>query len=125
MIGLFASTPAQAQCIRVGCLTCTSGPSVGLIVGSRQNLRCTFRLVSTGRRYIYSGTMTRLGLDIGITGGLEIVLGCLCGDVSLRLGFGANVLVGRARHTIALQPLSIESQVGANLAVGVARLTRR
>jgi hypothetical protein len=136
-----ASTPAQAQRIRVGNLTCTSGPSVGLIVGSRQNLRCTFRSVSTGRRYIYSGTMTRLGLDIGITGASRLFRGVFAptthvghgtlrgnyvgasGDVSLGLGFGANVLVGWSRRTIAVQPLSIEGQVGVNLALGVARLT--
>jgi hypothetical protein len=43
----------------------------------------------------------------------------------LGLGVGANVLVGGSNRTIALQPLSIEGQVGVNLALGVARLTLR
>ena len=143
MIGLVASTPAQAQRIRVGGLTCTSGTSVGLIVGSRQNLRCTFRSVSSGRRYIYSGTMTRVGLDIGVTGASRLFWAVFApttrvghgtlrgnyvgasGDVSFGLGGGANVLVGGSNRTIALQPLSIQGQVGVNLALGVARLTLR
>jgi hypothetical protein len=143
LIGLVASTPAQAQRIRVGGLTCTSGPSIGLIVGSRQNLRCTFRSVSTGRRYIYSGTMSRVGLDIGITGASRLFWGVFAptthvghgtlrgsyvgasGDIALGFGLGANVLIGGSRRTVALQPLSIEGQAGINLALGVARLTLR
>jgi Protein of unknown function (DUF992) len=50
---------------------------------------------------------------------------CASGDVSLGLGFGANVLVGGSCRTIALQPLSIEGQVGINLALGAARSTLR
>lgn len=59
---------AQAQPVRVGGLTCDTGPRVGLVVGSRQNLRCVFRS-NTGRQYTYSGTIGRLGLDVGVTGG--------------------------------------------------------
>ena len=35
----------------------------------------------------------------------------------------ANVLFGGSNRTIALQPLSVEGRVGANLAVGIANLT--
>jgi hypothetical protein len=35
----------------------------------------------------------------------------------------ADVLVGGSHRTISLQPLSIEGQVGINLALGVAGLT--
>ena len=40
---------AQAQPVRVGGLTCDAAPRVGLVVGSRQNLRCVFRSNATGR----------------------------------------------------------------------------
>jgi hypothetical protein len=101
------------------------------------------RSVSTGRRYIYSGTMTRVGLDIGITGASRLFWGVFAptthvghgtlrgsyvgasGDVALGVGLGANVLIGGSRRTVALQPLSIEGQAGINLALGVARLTLR
>ena len=38
-------------------------------------------------------------------------------------GAAANVLIGGSHRTIALQPLSVEGQVGVNLALGVAGLT--
>ncbi len=44
------------------------------------------------------------------------------GDISVGLGVGANVLVGGTRKSVSLQPLSVEGQVGANLALGVARM---
>jgi hypothetical protein len=45
------------------------------------------------------------------------------GNASLGLGLGANVLVGGSHRTISQQPLSVEGQVGINLALGVAGLT--
>jgi hypothetical protein len=60
---------AQAQPTRVGGLTCDAAPRVGLVIGSRQNLRCVFRSSATGRQYRYTGTISRIGLDVGITGG--------------------------------------------------------
>jgi hypothetical protein len=47
------------------------------------------------------------------------------GDASIGLGGGANVLVGGSNRTISLQPLSLQGQVGVNLALGVARMTLR
>jgi hypothetical protein len=38
------------------------------------------------------------------------------------VGLGANVLVGGSNWTIALQPVSVQGQVGLNLAVGFAEL---
>ena len=46
-------------------------------------------------------------------------------NVALGLGLGAKVLIGGSRRTITLQPLSVEGQIGVNLALGVARLTLR
>jgi hypothetical protein len=47
------------------------------------------------------------------------------GNVALGLGLGAKVLIGGSRRTITLQPLSVEGQIGLNLALGVANLTLR
>jgi hypothetical protein len=127
---------------RVGTLTCDTSARVGLVLGSRQNMRCVF-LASDGRQYIYTGLIRRLGLDIGITRGgtllwrvfarnSQIGRGTLrgsyvgaSGNVALGLGVGAKVLVGGSRRSIALQPLSVEGQIGINLALGVANLTLR
>jgi hypothetical protein len=96
-----------------------------------------------GRQYRYTGAISRIGLDIGITGGGTLFWGVFAptshvgygvlrgtyvgasGNASVGLGVGANVLVGGSHRTISLQPLSVEGQVGINLALGVARLTIR
>ena len=44
-------------------------------------------------------------------------------NASLVVGAGANALVGGSNRSVALQPLSVEGRVGANLALGVANLT--
>jgi hypothetical protein len=47
------------------------------------------------------------------------------GDISLGFGLGANALIGGSRRMTMLQPISVASQVGVNLALGVAGLTLR
>jgi hypothetical protein len=46
-------------------------------------------------------------------------------NVSFGLGLGANVLVADPIARFPLQPLSVEGQVGVNLAPRLARLTLR
>jgi hypothetical protein len=142
---LIVTAPASAQSrTQVGMLTCRTGPSVGLIVGSRQRLDCRFApSAGGGVPERYGGIIRRVGLDVGITAGgvmgwavlapttalprgaLAGNYGGASGDVSLGLGVGANVLVGGSRRTVSLQPVSVEGQVGVNLALGVAGLELR
>jgi hypothetical protein len=141
---VMATLPAAAQSrTKAGMLTCRTGPSIGLIVGSRQHMQCRFTPDNGGRSEAYSGRIGRLGLDIGLTAGGVMGWAVLAstralphgalrgtyigasGDISLGLGAGANVLVGGSHNTVSLQPLSLEGQVGVNLALGVARLVLR
>ena len=142
LVLLAPATAAAREPFRVGTLTCDTSARVGLVLGSRQDLRCVFR-ASDGRQYTYTGLIRRLGLDIGITRGgtlfwrvfarnSQIGRGTLrgsyvgaSGNVALGLGLGAKVLVGGSRRSIVLQPLSVEGQIGINLALGVANLTLR
>ena len=137
------ASPAYSQTIRTGGLTCDTGPRVGLVVGSRQNLRCVFRSNTSGEEYVYTGRIGRVGLDVGVTGGGRLFWAVFAptarvprstlvgtyvgasGNVALGLGLGANVLIGGSHRTISLQPLSVEGQFGVNLALGVSRLTLR
>jgi hypothetical protein len=113
--------------------------SIGLIVGSQKNVNCVFRGQPGEPEEAYTGTMTTLGLDIGITTGGVIVwtvfadtsryAGMLAGrytgataEVSVAAGLGANVLVGGSNRTVALQPLSLQGQVGLDVAAGVGQL---
>ncbi|RAI43772.1 DUF992 domain-containing protein [Rhodoplanes roseus] len=135
-----APLPAAAQSsVQVGTLTCNLAPSVGLIVGSRQRMTCTFSKAN-GFRESYRGTVTRIGLDVGFTAGGRMVWGvwsktqgprrrALAGtyvgasaDIAFGLGVGANALIGGNNRSIALQPVSVSGQVGVNLALGVAGL---
>jgi hypothetical protein len=138
---IFTTAPAQSQghSIRQGVLTCRTSASIGLIVGSRQRLACQFK-ADRGWTQNYAGTIGRLGLDVGVTAGGVMVWAVLAstanvprgalagtfvgasGDASLGVGAGANLLVGGTRRSVSLQPLSLEGQVGVNLALGVARM---
>ena len=145
-IGAALTTPAVAQQAggtKVGVLTCKASASLGLIVGSRQSVRCTFSPDNGGPPENYAGHIGRLGLDLGVRGGGVMVWGVIAptngyhrgalaghyvgasADASLGLGAGAKVLVGGSHRTISLQPLSVSGQVGVNLALGVAGLTLR
>jgi hypothetical protein len=135
------SGPADAQPRRVqlGTLTCAMSSSIGLIIGSQKNVNCVFRGQAGEPDEAYTGTMTTLGLDIGITTGGVIVwtvfadssrhTGMLAGkyagataEVSVAAGLGANVLVGGSNRTVALQPLSLQGQVGLDVAAGIGEL---
>lgn len=134
---------AQNRGVRAGGLTCRSGTTVGMIIGSRQNLRCTFHSNRTGKNYSYTGTIRRFGLDVGITSGARFAWAVFApvshvgrqslrgnyvgasGSASFGPGVGANVLIGGSNNTISLQPLSVEGRTGVNLALGVANLSLR
>ena len=136
-----AQTQPPPQPVRVGGLTCDTGPRVGLIIGSRQRMNCVFRSSTSTQQYHYRGRISRLGVDVGLTGGGRLFWGVFAptthvgpgslrgtyvgasGNAAFGLGLGANVLVGGSHRTISLQPLSVEGQFGVNLALGVAGLT--
>ena len=139
---LLIGNPAHAQgsSVRQGMLTCRTSPSLGLIVGSTQRLACQFR-ANTGWTQDYVGRMNRIGLDIGVTAGGVMAWAVLgsssaiqpgaltgrfvgaSGEISVGVGAGANILIGGTAQSVSLQPLSLEGQVGLNLALGVAGLT--
>jgi len=134
------STPADAQRdrVQVGSLECSLSSSIGLVVASQKNVACNYK-PDGGPPEAYVGTMTRIGLDVGITGGGAIIwavfsgtnryAGMLAGtyvgasaEMSIAAGLGANVLVGGSNRSVALQPLSVQGQVGLDIAVGVSSL---
>jgi hypothetical protein len=128
--------------VRIGVLECRGGASVGFVVGSVTNLGCVFRVEGVPEdRYI--ATIRKVGVDLGITE--ETALGWavyapverlgpgdLSGDyagaqgsASIGVGLGGNVLVGGSNNSIALQPLSLQGQVGINVAAGLESLELR
>jgi hypothetical protein len=133
---------AQAQRIRTGVLNCDVSAGLGLIIGSQRSVNCLFTPDLGGPQEGYFGTITKFGLDIGATAGGTMVwavyadtsrgYGFLAGEyagasgeATVAVGLGANVLVGGSNRTVALQPVSIQGQIGLNLALGVASLSIR
>ena len=45
--------------------------------------------------------------------------------MTIAAGLGANVLIGGSNSTVALQPISVDTSVGLNFALGVAELHLR
>jgi hypothetical protein len=133
-------TPAQAQAVKAGVLTCNVASGFGFIFGSSKAVNCNFAPVQ-GPPQHYVGSIDRFGVDIGFTSGGILVWtvlapttspapGSLAGSfggatasATAVVGVGANVLVGGSSNTISLQPLSIEGNTGLNVAAGVAALT--
>ena len=137
-----ASAQQPLQRVQIGVLECRGAASVGFIVGSVTNLGCVFRSDNMPEdRYV--ATIRKVGLDLGITqesalawavyapvarlgpGNLSGNYAGAQGSASIGVGLGGNVLVGGSANSIALQPLSVQGQVGLNLALGVEALELR
>ncbi len=63
-----SSAPSSAQNNnQVGTLVCNYGANFGMIIGSRQTMACVFHK-RNGDTEAYTGTLGRVGVDIGVTG---------------------------------------------------------
>jgi hypothetical protein len=132
-------TPAQAQGVQVGTLTCNVASGFGFIFGSSRAINCTFAPAG-GPPQHYVGAINKFGVDIGyLQGGViiwtvvaptaNLAPGSLSGtyagatgSATVGVGVGANVLVGGG-NSVALQPVSIEGTTGLNVAAGIAEMT--
>jgi hypothetical protein len=144
LVGCFAGADAQqpVQRVQVGILECRGGASVGFIVGSVTNLGCVLRAEGMPEdRYV--ATIRKVGVDLGITQESALAWGVYApvarlgagdlsgnyagaqGSASVGIGVGGNVLVGGSANSIALQPLSVQGQVGLNVAAGLESLELR
>ena len=74
--GSFLATPAaQAQAgVKVGVLTCQVDPGWGLVLGSSKTMNCSYT-PNEGTGDFYTGKITKIGVDIGYTGGGKIIWG--------------------------------------------------
>jgi hypothetical protein len=136
-------SPAAAQNrVEVGVLECRGG-TTSFVVGSVTDLDCVFRQSGTGVVDPYYARIRRAGVDIGLPQQVAVSWAVFAptrrigaGDLSgnyvgasasatIGVGLGANALVGGSGNTIALQPVSLQGQVGLSVAAGVAGLELR
>lgn len=133
------TSSAMAAQVQVGVLTCDVESGVGLIFGSSKAVSCEFS--RQGKDEVYEGTLDKLGIDIGVTGGGKIVwlvfaatddvarnalAGTYLGasaEATLGLGIGGNWLVGGFEDSISLQPFSVSGQIGVNWSWTFTKLT--
>jgi len=144
LVASFAGATAQQpiQRVQVGILECRGAASMGFVVGSVTNLGCVLRADGMPEdRYV--ATIRKVGLDLGITQETALAWGVYApvarlgpgdlsgdyvgaqGSASVGVGLGGNVLVGGSANSIALQPLSVQGQVGLNVAAGLESLELR
>ncbi len=144
LLGLSVTfAPAQAQrpvWEQSGTLNCDVSAGFGFIIGSQRQVNCLFTPSYPAPPEQYIGTITKVGLDIGVTAAGTLIWnvlqsttrrrGVLAGsyagasaEVTAGVGLGANLLVGGNERSVALQPLSVQGQVGINIAAGIAEIS--
>jgi hypothetical protein len=130
-------TPAAAgrSGANVGSLSCSVAGGVGFIFGSSKDMNCLFTRTD-GIAERYTGTIKKYGVDIGFTKEAQMIwlvfapgsiaAGALGGNyagatasATVGVGVGANVLLGGGSGQVTLQPVSVEGNVGLNVAAGV------
>lgn len=130
-------TPAMAEGVKLGTLTCQIEGGAGYLIGSIRNGECVSNL--GGKTQHYKATFSRLGVDVGVTGNKTLtwavfgvsgsapktLKGTYTGaniEATAIVGIGANALIGGLENGIVLNPLSVTSQTGLNVAGGIASL---
>lgn len=134
-----AALASDVERTEIGLLTCDVEGGVGLILGSKKKMTCVFEK-QDGTTETYTGRVTKIGVDIGITRESVIKWGVLApadahtsgalagkyagvsAEATVVGGVGANVLIGGGADSFALQPLSVQGQTGLNIAGGIASM---
>lgn len=136
-----ALVPSSAVAGPVGRLSCNVSGGIGFVIASRRALNCDYAPSNGAPHQHYVGVVSRYGLDLGPQGPGRLVWdvvslggavgpGALSGRYSgasasatVGVGVGANALVGGPDGGVQLQPLSVESQSGFNVAAGIAAVS--
>jgi hypothetical protein len=128
--------------VKIGYLDCTIAGGAGYVIGSSKEVNCVFKSTIDGEPLDdYSGAMRKLGVDLGFTTEGRLIWavlaptagyhhGSLAGlyqgasaEATIGLGVGANVLAGGTSGSIHLQLLSLQGQVGLNIAAAGTSMT--
>lgn len=134
------AAPAHTGKLELGVLDCVIDGGQSYIIASNKGVTCTFRPYNSRKSELYTGVISKLGVDLGMThqGQLSWAVlaasssydpGALAGkyfgvnaEASVVTGGGLNVLVGGFDNSYALQPLSVQAQTGLNVAAAVTSL---
>jgi hypothetical protein len=138
-VAAFGAVPTMAQAqtgAPAGRLTCNVEGGIGLVVTSQRPMECRFA-PRRGPVQRYTGVVRSFGLDVGTIrrstmswrvygpyaraplGALSGSYGGAVAGASVGAGGSGNLLVGGVNNEVTLQPLSLQSRRGYNVAVGV------
>lgn len=140
-IATISVTPALAAPahFEAGILTCDLSGDVGDVLGSKQDMTCTFKPSAPGAEVRYTGSIDQFGIDLGeITKArlvwavdavskqsaydLQGVYRGVEANAAVGIGVGATILTGGSHGTLSLQPIGVDGEEGLNVAVGVEQL---
>ncbi len=126
----------------IGYLDCAIGGGVGYVFGSAKSVDCDFHsTVGHERSDRYAGTIRKVGVDLGFTsegrmvwavfaptagyhqGSLGGVYHGASAEATVGLGVGTNILYGGTKGSVQLQPVSVQGQVGLNVAATGTSMT--
>lgn len=128
--------------VKIGYLDCTVGGGVGYVFGSAKTVDCDFH-ETVGHRYVghYTGFIRKVGVDLGFTTKSRIVWAVfaptagyhhgslgglyqgLTAEATVGVGVGTNIMYGGTKGSIQLQPVSLQGQVGLNVAATGTSMT--
>jgi hypothetical protein len=136
------ASPAPAQSnTQIGRLSCDVSAGVGMILTQKQTMQCVFIPTNGGPPESYLGRIDEFGVALGAVGQGHLIWGVIApssgiphgalagtyagvgAEASAGAGLGANVLIGGTGRAFSLQPLSVEGQLGLNIAGGITTVT--
>ena len=127
--------------VKIGYLTCDIGGGVGYVIGSAKEVGCVFTSTDGDRSDAYVGSIRKMGIDLGFTTRGKMVwavfaptagyhTGSLGGlyqgataEATVGAGVGANILIGGTSGSIHLQTVSVQGQLGLNIAATGTSMT--
>jgi Protein of unknown function (DUF992) len=134
--------PSHAQSNnKVGVLRCDVSAGIGMILMQKQTMQCSFKPDNGGALDLYNGRIDEFGVAIGEVSAGHLIWGVIApasgvpkgalagsyagvgAEATAGVGLGANALVGGTGRAFSLQPLSVEGQVGINIAGGITTVT--
>jgi hypothetical protein len=105
----------RSSATKVGLLSCNMGPTIGMIVGSHQHLHCRFTPDAGGPSELYSGSITRIGLDVGFRAGGAMAWAVFAPTLGLRHGALRGHYVG-AKWRCVVRPGRRRQAAGRGIA---------
>ncbi|MCB5204890.1 DUF992 domain-containing protein [Neorhizobium sp. T786] len=127
--------------VKIGYLTCDIGGGVGYVLGSAKEVGCTFSSIDGSRTDSYAGALRKMGIDLGFTtrgrmvwavfaptagyhsGSLAGLYQGVTAEATVGAGVGANILIGGTSGSIHLQTISVQGQLGLNVAATGTSMT--